>query len=236
MLLPLAGAVAIDSWITFDNARSTASVVQDRLLLGSARIVAEPLRFEDGGFQHPIAPAALALFQSSQIDRIYYRVTTGSGRLLVGYEDLEALAAPLQPEQPHYFNTLVRGEPERAVAFLQPVVGAPDGLPVLAQIGQTMNGHAQLTRALWAHSMGPQLFILVLTAGLIALGLRQGLQPLIRLRDRVLLRQAGTLQPLTLDGAPAELRPLVAAINDYIARLALPLPHKCQFECHCLSE
>ena len=35
----------------------------------------------------------------------------------------------------------------------------------------------------------------------------------------MLLRQAGTLQPLTLDGAPAELRPLVAAINDYITRL-----------------
>ena len=146
-------------------------------------------------------------------------MTTGSGRLLLGYEDLEVLAAPLRPEPPHDFNTLVRGEPVRAVAFLQPVVGAPDGLPALVQIGQTMNGHAQLIRVLWAHSMGPQRFILVLSAGLIALGLRQGLSPLIRLRDRVLLRLAGTLQPLTLDGAPAELRPLVAAINDYITRL-----------------
>jgi two-component system sensor histidine kinase TctE len=105
------------------------------------------------------------------------------------------------------------------VAYLQPVVGAPDGRPVRVEIGQTMNGHAQLTRTLWAHALGPQLFILVLTAGLIALGLRQSLLPLIRLRDRVLARKAGTLEPLSLAAVPAELSPLVAAINDYIARL-----------------
>ena len=219
VVLPLAGAVALDGWITFVNGRDTASVVQDRLLLGSARIVAEPLRFEDGSFQYHIPPAALELFQSDHDDRVYYRVTTGSGVLLAGYEDLQAPAVPLLPESPHYFDTRVRGEPVRAVAFLQPVVGTPGGLPVLVVIGQTMRGHAQLTRVLWAHAMGPQLFLLALTAGLIALGLRQGLQPLIRLRDLVLSRRAGTLQPLAMAAMPAELSPLVAAINDYIQRL-----------------
>ena len=219
VVLPLAGAVALDGWITFVNGRDTASVVQDRLLLGSARIVAEPLRFEDGAFQYHIPPAALELFQSDQDDRVYYRVTTGNGVLLAGYEDLQAPSVPLLPESPHYFDTRVRGEPVRAVAFLQPVVGAPGGLPVLVQIGQTLRGHAQLTRVLWAHAMGPQLFLLALTAVLIALGLRQGLQPLIRLRDLVLSRRAGTLQPLAMAAMPAELSPLVAAINDYIQRL-----------------
>ena len=219
VVLPLAGAVALDGWITFVNGRDTASVVQDRLLLGSARIVAEPLRFEDGAFQYHIPPAALELFQSDPDDRVYYRVTTGNGVLLAGYEDLQAPSVPLLPESPHYFDTRVRGEPVRAVAFLQPVVGAPGGLPVLVQIGQTLRGHAQLTRVLWAHAMGPQLFLLVLTAVLIALGLRQGLQPLIRLRDLVLSRRAGTLQPLAMAAMPAELSPLVAAINDYIQRL-----------------
>ena len=219
VVLPLAAAVVIDGWITYANARDAAAVVQDRLLLGSARIVAEQLRFEDGAFQHHIPPAALELFESSQVDRIYYRVTTGSGQLLAGYDDLEAPAAPLQLESPHFFDTAVRDEPTRAVAFLQPVIGVPDGRPVMVEIGQTMNGHTQMTRGLWAHSIGQQLFILVLAAALIALGLRKGLQPLIRLRDLVLSRQAGTLQPLEIDAVPSELTPLVAAINDYIRRL-----------------
>lgn len=218
-MLPLAGAVGIDAWTTYANARNAASVAQDRLLLGSARIVAEPLRFEDGAFQYHIPPAALELFQSSQVDRVYYRVTTGSGELLAGYDDLDAPSAALQPESPYFFDTSVRGEPTRAVAFLQPVVGAPDGRPVMVEIAQTMNGHAQMARGLWSHAIGQQLVILVLAAGLSALGLHHGLQPLIRLRDRVLARQPGTLRPLDTDTVPAELIPLVAAINDYIKRL-----------------
>ena len=219
VLLPLAGAVAIDAWLTWDNARETASVVQDRLLLGSARIVAEQLRFEDGAFQLHIPPAALELFQSAEVDRVVYRVTSGGGELLAGRDDLEAPSAALQPESPHYFDTLVRQEPMRAVAFLQPVVGAPEGRPVLVEIGQTMKGHAQMARGLWAHAIGQQLVILLLAALLIALGLRRGLQPLLRLRDLMMSRQPGTLRPLHIDAVPTELSPLVAAINDYIGRL-----------------
>jgi hypothetical protein len=88
VLLPLASAVAVDAWITYRNARDTATVIQDRLLLGSARIVAEQLRFEEGEFQEHIPPSALELFQSGQDDRVYYRVTTGAGQLLSGYSEL----------------------------------------------------------------------------------------------------------------------------------------------------
>lgn len=219
VVLPLAAAVAIDAAITYVNAHNTATMVQDRLLQGSARIVAEQLRFEDGAFQLHIPPAALELFQASQVDRIYYRVTTASGQLLAGYEDLAAPSGKLQQELPFFFDTIVRDETARAVAYLQPVVGAPDGAPVLVEIGQTMRGHAQLARGLWMHAIAQQLVILALAAALVAWGLRKGLQPLIRLRDLMLARQPGTLQPLHTADVPAELAPLVGALNHYIARL-----------------
>ena len=79
VMLPLLGAVAVDGWISHRDARTTATVVQDRMLLGSARIVAEQLHFEDGTFQDQVPPAALELFESGEIDQVYYRVTTGSG-------------------------------------------------------------------------------------------------------------------------------------------------------------
>ena len=71
VMLPLLGAVAVDGWISYRDARDTATVVQDRLLLGSARIVAEALHVEDGAFQDHVPPAALELFESGEIDRIY---------------------------------------------------------------------------------------------------------------------------------------------------------------------
>src|SRR5450830_2200691 len=88
VMLPLACIVALDAWLSFQSAVDTASVVQDRLLLGSARNIAEQIRFEDGSFVHQIPPSALELFQSTQPDHIYYRVTTGAGHLLAGYTDL----------------------------------------------------------------------------------------------------------------------------------------------------
>src|SRR5664279_3463591 len=93
VLFPLVGAVAVDAWLGFRSAADTASEVQDRLLLGSARMIAEQISFEDGSFQHQIPPAALELFQSEESDRIFYRVTTGTGQLLAGYTDLPVPAS-----------------------------------------------------------------------------------------------------------------------------------------------
>ena len=88
VLLPVGMAVALDGWLGHRDALRTATEVQDRLLLGAARIVAEHLRFEDGSFRENIPPAALELFQAREVDRIFYRVTTVRGRLITGYDEL----------------------------------------------------------------------------------------------------------------------------------------------------
>ncbi len=219
VMLPLLGAVAIDGWISYRDASSTASVVQDRLLLGSARIVAEQLHLEDGAFQDHVPPAALELFESGETDQVYYRVTTGAGQIVTGYAEFPLPGGTLQPETPLFFDTLVRDAPVRAVAFLQPVLGEPGAQPVLVEIGQTMNGHAALTRRLWLHTMSQQLLLLALVAALVLFGLRQALLPLLRLRDTVAAREPGSLQPLTSGAMPMELSPLVEAINEYARRL-----------------
>lgn len=219
VLLPLASAVALDAWITYGDSLATASVVQDRLLLGSARNIAEQIRFEDGSFQHQIPPSALELFQSSQPDRIYYRVTTGVGQLLAGYTDLPTPTAAVPAESPYFFNASMHAAPVRVVAFFQPVIGDPNTLPVMVEVAQTMNSHGQLANSLWLHAVRQQLLILALAAAFILFGLRRGLLPLIRLGQTVKAREPGTLEPLDTTAIPAELAPLANAINDYIRRL-----------------
>ena len=103
VLLPLAVAIAVDTWLTHRSSNETAAVVQDRLLLGSARMIAQQISFEDGSFQLQIPPAALELFQSTELDHIYYRVTTGAGKLLSGYSDLAKCAHP--PKFGHFVKT-----------------------------------------------------------------------------------------------------------------------------------
>ncbi len=219
VLVPLASSVALDAWITYHDTLDTASVVQDRLLLGSARSIAEQIRFEDGSFQNQIPPAALELFQSTQPDRIYYRVTTGAGRLLAGYTDLARPDIRLRSESPYFFNSSMHAAPVRVVALLQPVIGDPNAQPVMVEVAQTMHGHQQLAASLWMHAVRQQLLILALAMVFIVLGLNRGLQPLLRLRNLVNARAPGTLEPVQAQGMPAELAPLVDSINDYIRRL-----------------
>jgi two-component system, OmpR family, sensor histidine kinase TctE len=219
VVLPLAGAVIVDGWIGYRDAVATASVVQDRLLLGAARIVAEQLRFEDGAIQEQIPPAALELFQSSDIDRVFYRVIASDGRTVTGYAELQPPTLNLQPETAAFFDSAMRQQPVRAVVYLQPVLTETGIQPVRVAIAQTMQAHTQLARRLWLRAMAQQLVILALVALFVLVGLRNGLRPLLRLRDEVLARQPGALRPLEIGAIPTELAPLVGAINEYARRL-----------------
>lgn len=219
VLLPLTCAIAIDTWATYGNAVDTATAVQDRLLLGSARMIAQQISFEDGAFQHQIPPAALELFQSEDQDRIFYRVTSGDGQLLSGYTDLSVPKLSLTKESPDFFNAIMRGEPVRGVVFFQPVVGHPSSLPAVVAVAQTTRAHGSLANKLWLHTVNQHLLILVLATIFVLLGLHLGLQPLVRLRNEVRARKEGSLQLLKTDKIPTELTPLVNAFNDYIQRL-----------------
>ena len=219
VLLPLVCAVAVDTWLTYKSSLDTASVVQDRLLLGSARMIAEQIRFEDGSFQHQIPPAALELFQSKESDRVFYRVTTGAGQLLAGYTDLPVPTSNFSTDSSYFFGASMRGEPVRVVAFFQPVIGNPTAMPVIVEVAQTTRAHKQLTNKLWLHAVGQQLLILALATIFILFGLHRGLQPLIRLHNDVRSRKEGSLRLLQTDRIPTELAPLVDSFNDYIQRL-----------------
>jgi two-component system sensor histidine kinase TctE len=219
VLFPLVGAIGADTWLTYNSALHTASVVQDRLLIGSARMIAEQISYEDGAFQQQIPPAALELFQSEDADRIFYRVTTGAGQLLAGYADLQIPVLDFSTESPYFFFSTMQGSAVRVVVLFQPVIGNPSALPVVVEVAQTTKAHARLVNNLWSQAVWPQIVLLVLVAVLIMFGLQRGLRPLRELRNRVNAREPGTLHPLVILEVPAELIPLVNSLNDYIRRL-----------------
>jgi len=219
VLVPLIFAITIDTWFTYNISLDTATEVQDRLLLGSARMIAEQISFEDGAFQHLIPPAALELFQSQESDRIYYRVTSGQGQLLSGYTDLPTPQSNQAKDSPYFFTTQMRGEPVRAVVFYQPVISNPSSFPAEVEVAQTTRGHRKLANKFWLHAAQQHLLALALAIIFIVYGLHRGLQPLVRLRNEVRSRKEGSLQLLKTDNVPTEITPLVDAFNDYIQRL-----------------
>ena len=88
LLAPLALVAGLDAWITYRSAQETATIVQERMLLGAARVIGEQVHLEEGVIQVVIPPAALELFASPSRDRVFYRASGEKGLLLSGYYDL----------------------------------------------------------------------------------------------------------------------------------------------------
>ncbi|QRG04778.1 sensor histidine kinase [Xanthobacter dioxanivorans] len=220
LLLPLAGLVAVNVWTSWRAARATADLVTDRTLDASARAIAEDVRLDRGVVDATIPPVALEMFDTGHRDRVYYRVDGARGRLLTGYPDLPLPRGTPKEGVPLPFSGTYRDQELRLVALHYPVVGAPDGERVTVVVGVTLAGHAAMVRELWIGSFSQQLVLLAAAGLLVLVGLRQGLAPLLRLRDAVMEKGRDDLTPLPDQAVQSELRPLVVALNTYMARVA----------------
>jgi two-component system sensor histidine kinase TctE len=90
---------------------------------------------------------------------------------------------------------------------------------MLIEVAQTLRSHRELADQIWKQAIVHELIMLALTVVLLWVGLSFGLRPLIRLRDAVLERHPGALEPLAAGPLPQELAPLVSALNEYVRRL-----------------
>lgn len=219
LLVPLPALVAINTWLSYRHAAQTATAVQDRMLVGALRIIAEQTYYRAGELHVEVPPAALELFESASDDRVYYRVLSPAGTLLLGYPELPSPAARPRAEEFTHFDGTMRGDPVRIAALAYPLIGVPEPQSVLIEVAQTLHAKRELAGQIWRQAIQQQLIILALAFALVWLGLRFGLAPLLRLRNAVLERQPGTLEPLDAASVPHELAPLVQALNEYVRRL-----------------
>ena len=229
LLVPLGASAAMNVWFAYREALNTATVVQDRLLLGSARIIAQQIQYEDGVVEVAIPPAALELFHSADQDRVYYRIASARGILLSGYAELPPPPSALKPEESLHFGSMVRDQPVRVVAYAQPVFAAPEEGPVVIEVAQTYQAHRRLAQQIWATSLRQEALMLALVAIFAWVSLRWGLKGLVRLRDKVRERTPGSLEPLDPGPVPQELLPLVEAINGYVQRLDAQMTVRSRF-------
>jgi two-component system sensor histidine kinase TctE len=213
-LLPLAGLAAVNLWTSRNSAFATADIVTDRMLVGSARAIAEQVSVVDGVLDATVPPAAIEMFDTGDRDSVYYRVETADGRLLTGYPDL-----PATNDRGKALDTAYRGQALRLRSYWHPIVGAGAASPIVVTVGVTLAGHDAMARHLWFSAFAQQ-FALVLIAGLFVLvGLKRGLAPLLRLRDAVRSRGRTDLAPFSVSEAQSEILPLIEALNIYIERV-----------------
>ena len=219
LLVPITLLVGFDMWFTYSNAEETATVIHDRMLLGSARMIGEHVTYEEGLLEAVVPPAALELFQSKAADQVYYSVVTQRGELLAGYAQLPV--PELRPDMDGWaFHTATfRGNPVRVVSFVQPVFGASQDASVVVEVAQTLRSRSALSREILTRTIGQQLVLVLVVVCMLWLGLGRALAPVLRMSDQVRARKPGALEPLDISRVPSELKALAIALNDYVHRL-----------------
>jgi len=219
LLIPLGVLTAVDIVDDYIDAQRTAGIVFDRLLIASARTIAQDVKIDAGATRVAIPRGTLEAFAWPAPDLVYYRISAPNGTVIAGTPDLPSMTeADVDPDAPQYRTADFRGEPLRAVAFLQPLGAAPDG-QVLVEVAATLRGREALAHELWIRNARQQVVILLLAALLAWIGLTRGLTPLLRLGRAVTTRNPESLDPFSTGTVQSELRPLVVALNQYMSRL-----------------
>ncbi len=233
VVVPVAAILAVSVWLSYGSAVRQATLVMDRNLTASARIIAEQLQYGDGQIGVTIPPAALELFASDSHDEVAYAVIGPTGELIAGFPGLTAPKTPPPEFESHFFETTFRTtEAMRAVILRQPVVTPSGTVTVSVIVGETQKARKALVQTLWLRGFAEQAAMVLAAALAIWIGINRELRPLLNLRQKVLERPADRFEPFDARSVQSEVRPLVDALNRHMERLSQHLDRQKRFLDH----
>ncbi len=230
LLPPLGMLLWLNLYLAHAHAMSAAQAITDQMLLTSARAIAERIGADDGVLDPMVPPVALEIFDTGQADRPFYAVSSRQGQLVAGYPDMQPPPrhAGVPQGLPLFYDGSYRGLALRQVRLLQPVVGAERDSPAIVVVGITRFHEQAIMRRLGQDVLWQQGLLLLLAAALVIVGLQEGLRPLERVRQAI-QGDPRLHRTLALQQVPAELRPLVRALNSVPERMQAQLDAHSRF-------
>ncbi|MGB7398819.1 sensor histidine kinase [Castellaniella sp.] len=229
MIVPLFVMWSIGIVITYFISLNIANSPYDRTLASHLRLLRHEV--EQQRLSKPITlseSARTVLAGSGEDSPTTWQILDANGHLMAG--------DPLIPtpenwaydiDQIRYRNATLNHQSLR-LAYLW---GGrdQDGLGFLAVVAEPAEARATLQQEILTGMLTPQLIILPLAAMLAGLGLTQGLEPLSLLQEHMRRRKPSDLSPIRDDLAPAEIVPLIAAMNNVLHRLSASIESQRRF-------
>ena len=219
LLLPLLAIVTgVELWMTRHDALEAANAAYDRSLLGALKAIDANVSHASGGLSVELPYTMLEFFELTAIGNVYFRVASSDGLVELGNADLPAPPAPLVPGVPQFYDAVYFGESVRLAAYQRAASADTPAPAVRVQVAESTRSrqefiHRFVRRA--AQRDGLVLALMVLgTAAVLAVALR----PLARLAQEVQARRPEDMTPLADSELPADIRALVGAVNQQMAR------------------
>jgi len=205
--------------ITYFIAQNIANAPYDRTLADHLRLleheVAQQTILE--GIQ--LTPSAITILQGDTSHMIYWEIRDANGNSIGGNASIPLADTWTYDEGKLRFRNETLNNRSVRIAYMW---GGRDqsGMPFLTIVAQSNEMRATLQQEILTGMLTPQLIVLPLAALLAGLGLTQGLEPLSLLQERIRARRANDMSPISAELAPAEIVPLIAAMNSLLVRLA----------------
>ncbi len=210
------GVVALTD--TYREAVTTANVVSDRVLAGSALAIAERVVVaEDGSLEVDIPYVALEMLTSAAQDRVFYRVDGPPGQFITGYQTLPSLDE-VPGSSTTFADSSFRGEPIRIAALRRSASTGINSVPFVVTVAETTIARRQLAQTILVRSALRLGLMIAGAAVIVWIAVTFSLRPLYRLGDAIAERSPDDLHPIG-ERVPNEVQGLVDTVNSFMGRL-----------------
>ncbi len=239
ILVPVVIFLVVNAVVLYRQALRAADTAYDRTLLATAKAIGEQLEVvpdEHGGSRllDSVTYSALEAFEADNRSRLYYRVTGFSGEVVSGYSELppwngQIPMRTLYAALVDFYDDEFQGTPVRVAVLLQPVSG-PEGQGMATiQVAETLELRQTLAQQILIDTLWRQAALIALIGLVVFLVVQHATRPVRRLSEALSQRPENDLRPLDLSDAPLELKPLMVATNQHMARLSQLLEHQKRF-------
>lgn len=223
MLVPgLLAVLGLDIVVNWRNTLAGANAAFDRSLLGAVKAMDANISTASGGLSVELPYRLLEFFELTANGQVFYRVASADNLVEIGNAGLPPPPQPLVDGQPQFHDGSYFGTPIRVGSYAReldrPLSQGSNARRVLIQVAETLESRQDFTRRLVLESVARDLLLLIAALGLVALAVEIALQPLQRLREEVAARRSDDLTPVDAGAVPADVRPLVEALNLHASR------------------
>jgi two-component system sensor histidine kinase TctE len=215
LLIPLVILFVIDATGSYYLAARIARRVYDGELMEIARELALHIKRDTASVSFDLEPDAERTLLLDEHDKVYYSVHS-ENRRIAGDPALAPHGGALTPTA--FFGANIDDSEVRVAQLVVSGTTARDA-PVVVQVAETLNKRHALGREILVDVIMPQLVLILIAGGLVWVGVARGLGPLQHVRQAIAARSHLDLSPVATEHAPAEVYPLLQAINDLMGRL-----------------
>lgn len=215
LILPLLAANFLGAGLTWWLAWTPAKIAFDQSLADSAWALIPRMREVGGHLEVDLSNQAEQMLRMDRVDSEYLVVRDAKGNLIYGDADFPPLRDPDEYNDPFAYNAKMRGQNVRVIS-IKTIVGERT---VFVGSAETLHKRAGIRSEIMLFLAALEVVLGVLGVFIVWAAVSRGLKPLEATRSRLNARTSEDMHPVSTEGVPEELVPLLEALNRLLERV-----------------